>query len=81
MTIRVLAFASLRDALGMGEVTLTLPEAATGTDLLDALEADHPRFGPFRRTLRLAVNGRYTRGDALLADGDEVALITPTSGG
>lgn len=81
MTVRVLFFASLREAVGLGEQTVTLAEPSSGTDLLDVLEAEHPALAPFRRSVRLAVNQRYARGEVMLADGDEVALITPTSGG
>jgi len=31
--------------------------------------------------LRYAVGGEWASGDTALADGDEVALITPVSGG
>ena len=82
ISVRVLLFAALQDAVGESELTVPLaPEAATSTALLNALVDAHPAIGPHRPTLRLAVNQRYVRGDVPLADGDEVALITPVSGG
>ncbi|MEM1056035.1 MAG: molybdopterin converting factor subunit 1 [Bacteroidota bacterium] len=81
MTVRVLFFAVLREAVGTGELAVSLDAPATGADLLDALEAEHPALAPFRSSVRLAVNQRYALGDVDLSDGDEVALITPVSGG
>ena len=81
MTVRVLAFASLRDALGTAALAVSLAAPASAADVLDALEAEHPRLAPFRRSLRVAVNGRYVPAETMLAEGDEVALITPVSGG
>lgn len=82
ITVRVLLFAALREAVGEAELAVPLaPASATSVSLLDALCEAHPAIAPYRPTLRLAVNQRYVRGDVPLADGDEVALITPVSGG
>ncbi|MEM1115384.1 MAG: MoaD/ThiS family protein [Bacteroidota bacterium] len=81
VTVRVLLFSVLRESVGTGEVQVALPEAATGTDLLDRLGAEHPAVAQHRPTVRLAVNRRYVPVETPLAEGDEVALITPVSGG
>ena len=81
MTVRVLLFAALREAVGTGELRVSLARESTGSDLLDTLGAEHPEIARQRPFLRLAVNRRYVRGDVALGDGDEVALITPVSGG
>ncbi len=60
---------------------MSLEAPATGTDLLDHLEAQYPVLGDYRPVLRLAVNQEYVPETVTLADGDEVALITPVSGG
>ena len=75
--VRVLLFSMLREQMGADSLEVALPQGATGADLLDRLEP----IAPYRRHLRLAVNHRYTTESAALADGDEVALITPVSGG
>ena len=80
-TFQVLLFSVLRQRVGEGSVTLNLETPATGTDLLDRLEAQHPIIGEYRPVLRLAVNQEYVPETVTLADGDEVALITPVSGG
>ena len=81
LSVRVLLFATLRDAVGRGEMVVDLPAGATGADLLDRLGADHEAVASHRPVVRLAVNRRYAPAETALADGDEVALITPVSGG
>lgn len=81
LSVRVLLFATLRDAVGRGEMSVDLPAGATGADLLDRLGEEHEAVRRHRPVVRLAVNQRYTPAETTLADGDEVALITPVSGG
>ena len=80
-TVQVLFFSVLKQKVGEGRVSVTLDEPATGADLLDQLEARYPVLGPYRSVVRLAVNATYAAEAVPLADGDEVALITPVSGG
>ena len=79
--MRVLLFSVLREAVGQERLDVALPASATGADVLDVLEAEHPALAPHRPTIRLAVNHEYVPETSVLADGDEVALITPVSGG
>lgn len=81
ITVDVRFFSLLRDKTGESARALTLPADATGTDLLDQLEAEYPALADLRSAIRLAVNQSYVTTDAPLQDGDEVALITPVSGG
>ena len=81
LSVRVLLFAALREGVGVGDVAVTLPAESTGADLLDRLVADYDAIARHRLVLRLAVNRRYAPWETALADGDEVALITPVSGG
>ncbi len=78
---RVLLFDVLRREVGAAEVVAEVPDGATGADLLDCLAETYPSVARHRPVVRLAVNRRYVPADAALADGDEVALITPVSGG
>ena len=80
-TVRVLLFDVLRREIGESEVRAEVPDGATGADLLDRLAAEHPPIAEHRPVVRLAVNRQYTPADTVLAEGDEVALITPVSGG
>jgi MoaE-MoaD fusion protein len=71
-------FAGLRERAGTGEQHVELAEGATAADAWASL-AD--RLGERPDGLVLAVNRRYAAEDTPLADGDEVALIPPVSGG
>lgn len=72
--ITVKCFARYRALLGFSE--LALPAAATVGDLL----AD-PRFAGLPKDALLAVNQSFADRATPLADGDEVALMPPVSGG
>jgi len=76
--VRVLVrlFAGLRERAGAGERTVELPEGARAGDVWPALELGDEPDG-----LLYAVNREYAPRDRELADGDEVALIPPVSGG
>jgi molybdopterin converting factor subunit 1 len=81
MTVRVLFFSVLRNEVGQSVETVTLDGPATGEDVLDLLAQKHPSVEQHRGSLRLAVNESYVPTDVALSDGDELALITPVSGG
>jgi molybdopterin converting factor subunit 1 len=81
INIRVRAFAALREALGFAETTVSV---ASGTDiagLMARLNELYPRAGLAERRYGVALNRSYAPLTAVLADGDEVALIPPVSGG
>lgn len=80
-TVTVLFFSVLREKTGTAEETVSLSHPARGADLLDALMAEYPALQDHRASIRLAVNERYVSRDTVLQEGDEVALITPVSGG
>jgi molybdopterin converting factor small subunit len=72
--ITVKCFARYRDLLGFAE--LNLPVAATLGDLL--MDA---RLARLPKDALLAVNQNFSDRATPLADGDEVALMPPVSGG
>jgi MoaE-MoaD fusion protein len=69
-------FAGLRERAGTGEQRVELPEGATAGDVWSALGLGEEPPG-----LLYAVNKEYAERDRPLAEGDEVALIPPVSGG
>ncbi len=81
MRVSVLLFSVLRDAVGRGALSLDLPEGATGADLLAHLAETHSAVQRLAPHVRLGINQRYAPAATPLREGDEVALITPTSGG
>ena len=79
MRIRVRLFASLREKVGASELEVSLDRGATVADVSSRLRAEHPTLAAAR--FATAVNRAYATPDRVLADGDEVALIPPVSGG
>ncbi|MBK8251475.1 MAG: MoaD/ThiS family protein [Polyangiaceae bacterium] len=77
----MLAFAGARDVLGAAEIDLALADACTASQLLDRVCSAHPGLAPYRRAIRLAVNGSYVAWEDRVSPGDEVALIPPVAGG
>ncbi|HPB75919.1 MAG TPA: molybdopterin converting factor subunit 1 [Chromatiaceae bacterium] len=83
--IKLLYFASLRERLDLAEERLTLPPAvSTVAALLDHLRARGGRWaevlGP-GETLLTAVNQELASPQTPVADGDEVAIFPPVTGG
>ncbi len=81
LRVSVRYFALVREHLGRSEETLSLPVGSTVGDAFALITADQPRLAGMRRSLMLMVNGDYVREGHPLADGDEMALIPPVSGG
>lgn len=81
MRVRVLLFATLKDLVGAREIDWSGEPGATLGDLLRDLEDRHPKFADYRRTILLAVNHEFAEPGTRLADGDEIALMPPVSGG
>jgi molybdopterin synthase catalytic subunit len=81
ITVRVRAFAALREALGTGDTTLQVEPGLDIAGLLAQLEVMHPGIRLSDRKFAIAVNRSYAAMNTRLADGDEVALIPPVSGG
>ena len=79
MHVKVLVFASYADALGKGELSLSLPSGSTVGDCL--AEVRRQAGGRVPPAPLVAVNLVYARPDHPLAEGDEVALIPPVAGG
>ena len=81
MRVRVRLFASLRELVGEGEVSLDLAQGATAEEAWQRLVRDHPALGERRARLTAAVNRSYATFDTPLHDGDEVVFVPPVSGG
>jgi len=80
MRIDVRLFASYRDAAGVSRFELELAPGAAVRDALAAIVGKHPGIARGGRVLT-ARNREYVDADSQLAEGDELALIPPVSGG
>jgi molybdopterin converting factor subunit 1 len=81
MRVRVLLFASLREAIGQKQLELELPADATLAELLARLERDHDVVARHRGKIFVSLNEERATLDTQLGEGDEVALLPPVSGG
>ncbi len=81
MQVRVLFFGALRDLLGRASESLSLPEGAPLSQLLDHYTHENPRLQEMLPSLALSVNQEYATRDLRLRERDEVALLPPVSGG
>ena len=81
MRIRIRLFAMQRELAGTREVAVDLPNDADVAAAWAALVSLHPGLAPGASSIRFARNGAYADGATRLADGDEVAMIPPVSGG
>jgi molybdopterin converting factor subunit 1 len=81
MQIRILFFASYRDLLGTGEMTLSLPSGTDLSGLVAEIRGRGERHNRLPPSPVVAVNEEYASEDRLLEDGDTVAFIPPVAGG
>ncbi|MEO1235548.1 MAG: MoaD/ThiS family protein [Planctomycetota bacterium] len=79
--VKVLLFASLAERAGVREIGLRLPLESVAGDVWDAVVERYPELADARPTTTISVNLEYAEPGRVLADGDELALIPPVSGG
>ncbi len=78
-TVVLRLFASARQAAGTSRAEV---EGRTVAAVLDRAVADYgPAFADVLATSRVWRNGEPTDGDVAVADGDEIAVLPPVSGG
>ena len=81
MRIRVLFFGVLRDVTGLGEDSIEVPEGGRAATVFEDYASRFPRLGEMSASIVLAVNQRFSSPSEALADGDELAMLPPVSGG
>ena len=79
--VTVKFFATYREEVGEDEVQVRLGDGETVGDLLETLRENLPRWAAYEHDPMVACNLEYVGADAVLRDGDEVALFPPVSGG
>ena len=81
MRVRVLFFALYRDLAGRSEIELELEAPATAGEAVTRLRSMGRGLARLPDRPAVAVNQEYARLDAVLDDGDELALLPPVAGG
>ena len=81
MRVHIRLFARLRDIAGAGEIERQVPDGATVRTVWEALAGEFPALRDYEASISTAVNAEYSRMDAPVGPGDEVAFLPPVSGG
>lgn len=74
-------FSVLRERLGQSEILVPLDQPERVAQVLDRLVGRYPELAAYRTSMRAAVNMEYVDESFTVFNGDELAVITPVSGG
>ena len=80
-SVRIQLFSVLKARLDSDCIAVATDGNVNVSELLDAACEQYPAMGPYRSVMRLAVNHVYASEDDPVCANDEVALVTPVSGG
>ncbi|MBM3766678.1 MAG: molybdopterin converting factor subunit 1 [Acidobacteria bacterium] len=81
MHVNVLFFGVLRDIAGQRECSVEIADGMTAAELFDHFVSRFPTLEQVRKSTMVARNQEFADPSTVLADGDEVALLPPVSGG
>lgn len=84
MTVKIVFFASLREALGVDSVDLQISGSSSVSALISQLaNQQSPEWLGIltAENIRIAVNQDLINEDVAVVDGDEVAFFPPVTGG
>ena len=81
ITVKLLYFASVREAVSKSEEELQIPKGTTCQQLLTLLSQTYPGLLPLLSDLATAVNEKYEKSETVLQHRDTVAVMPPISGG
>jgi molybdopterin converting factor small subunit len=81
--VRILLFASAREAVGRSSLERAAPgSGGTVSDVLSELVREYPGLRPILAASRIVLNGEYlTERVERVRSGDEIAIHPPYSGG
>ena len=81
MRVRILHFATFREAAGRDEETREVPAGTRVGDVWRNLSREIPLFARLPSIPPAAVNREYARADTELSEGDELVFLPPVAGG
>jgi molybdopterin converting factor small subunit len=81
MIVRIRLGSSLARLAPAPLLTLELPDGATVEDLYDSLATRAPDLAPALASALAVLEGEHVERGSALANGQEVALLTPVAGG
>lgn len=81
MKVTVRLFARARDLAGVDTLTVEIASGATVKELRQTLAGRVPTLAGFVARCAVAVNEEYAQETDRVAEGAEIALIPPVSGG
>ena len=81
MNVRLKTFACVRELLSTDTKTIEVSPGTTIESLWTSVSAGVPQLAEMRDSLRFAINGAISNPKTPLSDGDELAVLPPSSGG
>ena len=81
MKVMVRYFASMRDATGVKEEEIELPDGSTIETLIREAKKRHSTLKLQNRAIIVSINGEFGEASRQLKPTDEVAMFPPVSGG
>ncbi|MDE2644520.1 MAG: MoaD/ThiS family protein [Bacteroidota bacterium] len=81
LSFKIQLYSVLKSKLKAESVDLETQPGITVSEFLDLACQEYPVMAPYRSVMRLAVNQTYSQDSSIIQNGDEIAIITPVSGG
>lgn len=81
ITIRIKAFASVKDICNFDEKKLSITKGTSIKDVIEKLSIEHSMLNKIMGSLLYAVNENYCPIDTKLENNDTLAIFPPVSGG
>ncbi len=88
MRVRIRLFASFREAAGIKEVELEVPDGSKVFEVMKKLAERFPKLkgllfegDRMKEDYHIVKGGRWLKGNDLLLDGDQIAIFPPVGGG
>ena len=79
--VEIQLYSVLRERMKSSVIAVSVKGETQADALLDLVCVQHPQIAAYRSLMHLAINQIHARPDDSVKPGDEVALITPVSGG